>query len=141
MNKAASSANTLATNKKSTVYVSGLAPEVDEEKLLQTFVTFGDIIEIKIPHEPHEPTKHKGYAFVTFSVPADAQEAIDNYDLNQLPGYEGSDRFLKCTLAQPNRFAANDDGSGRNDRAIWHTEEWKAEHEAEDGEKTQAVAE
>lgn len=91
--------------------------------------------------------KHRGYAFITFSSAADAQEAIDNYDLNQLPGYQGSGKFLKCSLAQPSKYV---DESGRNDRAsewslfrsesgkktnviaaVWETEEWKAEHAGE----------
>lgn len=40
--------------KKSTVYVAGFPAQVDENQLLETFVTFGDILEINIPHEPHE---------------------------------------------------------------------------------------
>ncbi|WVQ88772.1 hypothetical protein IAS59_002509 [Cryptococcus gattii] len=135
MNKTTDQPASSNFNKKSSVYVSGFAPEVDEEQLLQAFVTFGDIIEIKIPHEPHDPKKHRGYAFITFSSAADAQEAIDNYDLNQLPGYQGSGKFLKCSLAQPSKYV---DESGRNDRAIWETEEWKAEHgeRPEDGQET-----
>lgn len=134
MNKTTDQPASSSFNRKSSVYVSGFAPEVDEEQLLQAFVTFGDIIEIKIPHEPHDRTfyvliiyvrpdanlatttakKHRGYAFITFSSAADAQEAIDNYDLNQLPGYQGSGKFLKCSLAQPSKYV---DESGRNDRA------------------------
>ncbi|ODN79867.1 hypothetical protein L202_03760 [Cryptococcus amylolentus CBS 6039] len=135
MNKNAESTNASSVaNRKSSVYVSGIAPAVNEEQLLQAFVTFGDIIEIKIPHEPHDPKKHRGYAFITFSSAADAQEAIDNYDLNQLPGYQGSDKFLKCSLAQPSKYV---DESGRGDRPIWETEEWRAEHgqPKEDGEE------
>lgn len=56
MNKTTDQAASSNLNKKSSVYVSGFAPEVDEEQLLQAFVTFGDIIEIKIPHEPHDRT-------------------------------------------------------------------------------------
>lgn len=40
--------------KKSTVYVAGFPAQVDENQLLEAFVTFGDILEISIPHEPHE---------------------------------------------------------------------------------------
>lgn len=58
MNKTTDQAASSNLNKKSSVYVSGFAPEVDEEQLLQAFVTFGDIIEIKIPHEPHDRTSY-----------------------------------------------------------------------------------
>ncbi|KAI9639632.1 uncharacterized protein MKK02DRAFT_29651 [Dioszegia hungarica] len=115
------------SSKKSTVYVAGLAPEVNEQQLLEAFVTFGDILEISLPHEANEPNKHRGFAFLTFSNPADAQEAIDNFDLNELPGYQGRGRFLKCSLAQPDRFqkAGGEGGAGKGyDRAVWESEEW-----------------
>ena len=106
--------------------------------------------------------KHRGYAFITFANPADAQDAIDNYDLNELPGYKG--KYLKCSLAQPNRY--NNEGKGdkfdrpgegdalrfrlmtsfltdpavtyetdRSDIAVWESEEWlqKYAKTAEDG--------
>lgn len=39
--------------------------------------------------------KHRGFAFVTFASPADAQDAIDNMDLNELNG-----RVLKVNIAR-----------------------------------------
>lgn len=40
--------------------------------------------------------KHRGYAFVTYSSAGDAQDAIDNMDMNELRG-----RILKVSLARP----------------------------------------
>jgi RNA recognition motif-containing protein len=40
--------------------------------------------------------KHRGYAFVTYSSAGDAQDAIDNMDLNELRG-----RTLKVSIARP----------------------------------------
>lgn len=40
--------------------------------------------------------KHRGFAFVTYSSPADAQDAIDNMDLNEMRG-----KVLKVNLARP----------------------------------------
>ena len=40
--------------------------------------------------------KHRGFAFVTYSSSADAQDAIDNMDLNELNG-----RVLRVNLARP----------------------------------------
>ncbi|RXK40092.1 cyclophilin [Tremella mesenterica] len=111
------------SSKKSTVYIAGIAPEVNEQQLLEAFVTFGDIIDIKIPTEPHEPNKHRGFAFLTFANPADAQDAIDNYDLNELPGYKGRGKFLKCSIAQPNRYGNEGEGD-KFDRPVWESEEW-----------------
>ena len=79
----------------------------------------GDIIDVQLPTNatgrPHEnrasiaeksivtllidvaaDLKHRGYAFVTFSSAGDAQDAIDNMDMNELRG-----RILKVSLARP----------------------------------------
>jgi len=40
--------------------------------------------------------KHRGYAFVTYSSAGDAQDAIDNMDMNELRG-----RTLKVSIARP----------------------------------------
>jgi len=40
--------------------------------------------------------KHRGYAFVTFSSAGDAQDAIDNMDMNELRG-----RNMKVSIARP----------------------------------------
>ena len=40
--------------------------------------------------------KHRGFGFVTFSSSADAQDAIDNMDMNELNG-----KVLKVNLARP----------------------------------------
>jgi RNA recognition motif-containing protein len=70
----------------------------------------GDIIEIKLPVDPQNQGKHRGFAFLTFTNPDDAADAIDNYDLNELPGYAGRGKFLKCSVANINKFAAADSG-------------------------------
>lgn len=89
-------------------------------------------------------SKHRGYAFITFAEAADAQEAIDNYDLNELPAFRGQGKFLKCSIANPNKYGA--DATGKHDRAgelcvveswakltaVWESEEWLKEN-AESG--------
>ena len=40
--------------------------------------------------------KHRGFAFVTYGASSDAQDAIDNMDLNELKG-----RVVKVNLAKP----------------------------------------
>lgn len=49
-------------------------------------------------HSTHTPLeiKHRGFAFVTYASPADAQDAIDNMDLNELHG-----RVIKVNIARP----------------------------------------
>lgn len=76
----------------------------------------GDILDIKLPTDPRSEGKaHRGFAFLTFSNPEDAADAIDNYDLNELPGFKGQGKFLKCSVANPDKFKG-DGKSGRGDR-------------------------
>jgi RNA recognition motif-containing protein len=64
--------------------------------------TIGDIIEVQLPSAAINPNqqpsdvKHRGFGFVTYASPADAQDAIDNMDLNELQG-----KVIKVNLARP----------------------------------------
>jgi hypothetical protein len=52
--------------------------------------------------------KHRGFAFVTYSSAADAQDAIDNMDLNELHG-----RVIKVNLARPMKGLMQQPGGNR----------------------------
>ncbi|KAG9008557.1 hypothetical protein FRB94_009423 [Tulasnella sp. JGI-2019a] len=120
---------------KSTVYVGGLADDVDENILIEVFSTFGDIMEVQLPtsenrtfsHGPPERVKpeptnngrHRGFAFITFGTALDAQDAIDNMDLNELRG-----KVLKVNTARPMKGPA----AGQGNRAIWESEDWLKAH-------------
>lgn len=80
--------------------------------------------------------RHRGFAFVTFTSQADAQDAIDNMDMNELEG-----RVLKVSLARPLKGpvqgAGNRAGSSYirfkctrylSSGLVWETEEWLQEH-------------
>ncbi|KZT09442.1 RNA-binding domain-containing protein [Laetiporus sulphureus 93-53] len=108
------------TRTKKTIFVGGIGDDVDERILLESFSTFGDIIDVQLPPAATNPSqqteaKHRGFGFVTFSSPADAQDAIDNMDLNELNG-----RVLKVNLAR--QFKGPTQGLGN--RAIWESEDW-----------------
>jgi RNA recognition motif-containing protein len=59
--------------------------------------------------------KHRGYAFVTFSSAGDAQDAIDNMDMNELRG-----RVLKVNLARPMKGVTPSTGN-RASESSWLT--------------------
>ena len=78
--------------------------------------------------------KHKGYGFVTFSSPADAQDAIDNMDLNELRG-----KVLRVNLARPTKIPLQPQGNKASTcrsnicidlcsdsvmLLVWESEEW-----------------
>ncbi|KAF8155713.1 RNA-binding domain-containing protein [Crassisporium funariophilum] len=114
---------------KKTVFVGGISDDTDETALYESFSTFGDIIEVQLPppatthhHYQNASTnkaKHRGFAFVTFGSSADAQDAIDNMDMNELKG-----RVLKVNLARPMKGTLQPGGN----RAVWESEEWLKEH-------------
>jgi hypothetical protein len=47
---------------------------------------------------------------ISFSNALDAQDAIDNYDMNELPGHEGKGKYLKVNLARPDTKIAGSKG-------------------------------
>ncbi|EKM82656.1 hypothetical protein AGABI1DRAFT_33563 [Agaricus bisporus var. burnettii JB137-S8] len=109
------------TKSKKTVFVGGLNEDIDEAILYETFSTFGDILEVQLPSavvDPNQP-KHRGYGFVTFGASADAQDAIDNMDMNELKG-----KVLKVNLARPMKGPVQPMGN----RAVWESEEWLKEN-------------
>jgi RNA recognition motif-containing protein len=76
--------------------------------------------------------RHRGFAFVEFRSPDDADEAIFNMD-----GAEYMGRVLRVSLAQPNQLrklassAASQGGGGQQyaassyrEEAIWKSDEW-----------------
>lgn len=67
----------MSTNSKRTIYVGGLAEEVDEKVLNAAFIPFGDIVDVQIPVD-YETEKHRGFAFIEFESAEDAAAAIDN---------------------------------------------------------------
>jgi len=66
-----------ATQGKKTVYVGGLAEEVDEKVVKAAFIPFGDLVDVQIPLD-YETEKHRGFAFVEFELQEDAKAAIEN---------------------------------------------------------------
>lgn len=66
----------------------------------------------------YESGKHRGFAFVEFDDPEDAEEALFNMDGAELLG-----RFIKVSVANPNqihKLTSNSTSSG----AIWQSDEW-----------------
>ncbi|THH33838.1 hypothetical protein EUX98_g255 [Antrodiella citrinella] len=109
------------TRTKKTIFVGGISDDVDEGALVETFSAFGDIIEVQIPPASTNPSqqtesKHKGFGFVTFASSGDAQDAIDNMDLNELRG-----KVIRVNLARPMKTPLQ---GIQGSKAIWESEEW-----------------
>ncbi|KAJ8915986.1 hypothetical protein NQ315_016663 [Exocentrus adspersus] len=109
----------MSANTKRTVYVGGLAEEVDEKVLNAAFIPFGDIIDVQIPLD-YESEKHRGFAFIEFESAEDAAAAIDNMNDSELFG-----RTIRVNLAKPQRIK---EGSTR---PVWSEDSWLQQHAGE----------
>lgn len=107
------------SNPKRTVYVGGLAEEVDEKVLHAAFIPFGDIVDVQIPLD-YESEKHRGFAFIEFEAAEDAAAAIDNMNDSELFG-----RTIRVNIAKPQRIK---EGSSK---PVWSDDKWLQEHAGE----------
>ncbi|KAJ3146869.1 hypothetical protein HDU86_008365 [Geranomyces michiganensis] len=115
----------ISKNNKTTVYAGGLDDQVTEPILHAAFLPFGDILEVQIPPDPSSRAPHRGFGFIEFEFPEDAEAAIENMDCAELYG-----KVLKVNLARPMKaqsFAT---------KAVWNDEEWLKKHVAGGTEKT-----
>ncbi|XP_054706219.1 peptidyl-prolyl cis-trans isomerase E-like [Uloborus diversus] len=109
----------MSASSKRTVYVGGLAEEVNKDIIHAAFIPFGEIIDIQIPLD-YETQKHRGFAFVEFEVAEEAAAAIDNMNDSELFG-----RTIRVNIAKPMRIK---EGSTR---AVWSDDNWLKEHAGE----------
>ncbi|KAG8474547.1 hypothetical protein CXB51_031325 [Gossypium anomalum] len=89
---------------KNTLYVGGLAEEVNETILHAAFIPFGDIKDVKTPLD-QATQKHRSFGFVTFLEKEDAAAAMDNMDGAELYG-----RVLTVNYALPERIKGGEQG-------------------------------
>ncbi|KAJ2969596.1 hypothetical protein NQ176_g8582 [Zarea fungicola] len=119
---------------KATVYVGGLAPQVTNSNVVDAFIPFGEIAEVKLPKPDRSDygETHKGFAYVEFEDSADAKEAIDNMDQAEFFG-----RILKVSQAKAPKSAQEGLGSKT---AVWDQEGWLAENAGDQADLHEAPA-
>lgn len=100
------------TSTKRTLYVGGLADEVDRNLVKSAFLPFGDIVDVNLPMD-YNTQKHKGFAFVEFQMPEDAADAIDNMDNGEILG-----KTIRVNLAKPVKFKDS------NSRPVWASDDY-----------------
>ncbi|KAK6002147.1 hypothetical protein QM012_001785 [Aureobasidium pullulans] len=121
-----------APRPKATVYVGGLTSAVDSHTLHNAFIPFGPIVNISLPKPelPSNPEPHRGFGYIEFESPQDAQESIDNMDQSELFG-----RVIKVNLAKEQK--AEGEGLGSK-TAIWEQEGYLAKHAVSDEDRMAA---
>lgn len=104
----------MSVNKR-TLYVGGLAEEVDEKVLQEAFNPFGETL-CQIPLD-YVTGKHRGFAFVEFETAEDAAAAVDNMNESEIYG-----RTIRVNLAKPMQLK-----HGQN-KAVWNEDSWLKEY-------------
>ncbi|SCZ87633.1 BZ3500_MvSof-1268-A1-R1_Chr2-2g05099 [Microbotryum saponariae] len=133
-----------------TIYVGGFSSETSATILESAFLPFGQVVDIQLPRDPVDKSRHRGFAFVSFSSLESALDAIDNMHQNELTDPSNKGRTLKVNMAKPpkglqpgmgNRASQSTAPScvspttseGATDRsvsfrAVWTDEAWIKEH-------------
>lgn len=123
----------MTANQKRTIYVGGLAEEVDDKVLNAAFIPFGDIVDIQMPLD-YETEKHRGFSFIEYENAQDAAAAIDNMNDSELFG-----RIIRVNLAKPQKIQQT------STKPVWASDTWLQKHAGEtldsaEKDKTQSVA-
>ena len=109
-------------DRKRTVYVGGLADQINEDILHAAFIPFGEIKDVSIPVD-HSTQKHRGFGFVQFEELEDAAAAIDNMHNAEL--YE---KVLTCNIAKPQKIKLG------YSRPVWaDADDWYEKQLKDDG--------
>ena len=98
------------TTTSSTIYVGNLPSQLDQSMLAAHFAPFGEIVALSLPSTG---SRNKGFAFISFSSPDNALDALDNMNLNSIAG-----RTIHINLANPNKLNT----TPNHNKPIWHSE-------------------
>ena len=66
----------LKNNQLVNLYIKNLDDSIDDEKLRQTFQSYGTITSAKVMRDKDRPEVSKGFGFVCFSSPEEATWAV-----------------------------------------------------------------
>eukprot|EP01097_Dermamoeba_algensis_P006040 TRINITY_DN3803_c0_g1_i1.p1 TRINITY_DN3803_c0_g1~~TRINITY_DN3803_c0_g1_i1.p1 ORF type:complete len:132 (+),score=48.32 TRINITY_DN3803_c0_g1_i1:116-511(+) len=107
------------SNPKKALYVGGLDEAVTEQILYNTFIAFGDLVDVSVPLDQNTQ-KNRGFAFIEFEESEDAAAALENMNDAELFG-----KILKINYSRPAAMAKS--------KAVWN--DGDAYFEAEQKEK------
>ncbi|KAG5179693.1 chloroplast 29 kDa ribonucleoprotein [Tribonema minus] len=88
------------------LYVGNLGYDTNNDTLSQAFSQFGAVQEASVATD-RETGSSRGFGFVTYGTPQEAQAAMDNLNNTQLDG-----RTIRVNLSQPRERAAGGGGFG-----------------------------
>jgi len=123
-------AQTARAEEGAKLYVGNLAYRTDDRSLHRAFSKYGDIVEATVVMDREDPTRSRGYGFVTFRSVSDAREACSRMD-----GYDIDGRRVRVNMSD----RAERGGGGRGGRGMASTSyaanSFSQSRQAEDGSK------
>jgi len=93
----------------SKLFVGGLSWDTNDQSLAAAFAPFGTVTEAKVISD-RDTGRSRGFGFVTFDAPADAQKAIAEMDGTELDG-----RSIRVNQAEDKQRGGGG-GGGRGGR-------------------------
>lgn len=90
-----------------TVYVANLPTDTDSREVEDFFLAYGHVVSVKLIHS-HDSAEFRGFGFVTFDDPADAETAAW-----ECSGRDFRGRRLKCNIAKYNKLSQRGHGGFR----------------------------
>lgn len=78
------------------LYVGNLPYSVRTEDLFKMFADYGKVLDVVVMMEPNDPSRSKGFGFVTMSNQVEADKAV-----KAVNGKEALGRALVCNVAKP----------------------------------------
>jgi len=100
------------------LFVGGLSWDTTDESLRAAFEHFGSVSDAKVITD-RETGRSRGFGFVTFDAPADAEAAIAEMDGNELDG-----RRVRVNVAQDRRNGGGGGGGGGGRREGGRGRRW-----------------
>lgn len=100
------------------VFVGSLSWNTDEAGLRQAFSQFGEIVEARVISD-RETGRSRGFGFVTFNSPEEAQKAIEEMNGRSLDG-----RAIKVNEAQDKPRSPRGGNNGRYNENMNPGNQW-----------------
>ncbi len=92
----------------SKLFVGGLSWNTTDQSLAEAFSEFGEVTEAKVILD-RDTGRSRGFGFVTFDAPADAEKAIEEMDGSEIDG-----RSVRVNIAEDKPRRGGGGGGGGN---------------------------
>lgn len=113
-----SSSSTSSSIRGTKLYVANISNETTKQRLKQYFEQYGHVVDVSLPMDRNEPTRHRGFAFVTFAEKDVAHSIVNantsTEDTEQ--SLDGRDLLVSMAFPRGQRVPARFDDTSENEK-------------------------